>query len=264
MSKGFTQIDNTILDIGLSMEALGLYIQIKRHITKKNWEIKREYCKSISGMGETAFRRVWKELQDNGLLLSECTRVGGKFQYNFSLKCSLNDDKKEKAPTTKAPAKKKVSKKKDKDQAEKVEILEGQVSVEEVLEAQEPTDSEAQKPSDIKEPTDVEKVVNATGCTMEKAEEVLAHAVANKKNNPVGFAISAINGNWKLGNKETNGVSQRNEVNPIKFNNFKGRDYDFDRLEAMLLGDVDYSEEDMHEVLSNRKSRVENEDDVAV
>ena len=239
MSKGFTQIDNTILDIGLSMEALGLYIQIKRHITKKNWEIKREYCKSISGMGETAFRRVWKELQDNGLLLSECTRVGGKFQYNFSLKCSLNDDKKEKAPTTKAPAKKKAPKKKDKDQAEKVEVLEGQVSVEEVLEAQEPTEA--------KEPTDVEKVVNATGCTIDKAKEVLEYAVASKKNNPVGFAISAINGNWKLENKETNGV------NPIRFNNFKGREYDYDKLEAMLLGYEDYSEEDIHEVLSNTK-----------
>lgn len=244
MSKGFTQIDNTILDMGLSMEALGLYIQIKRHITKKNWEIKREYCKSISGMGETAFRRVWKELQDNGLLLSECTRVGGKFQYNFSLKCSLNDDKKEKAPTTKAPAKKKVSKKKDKDQAEKVEILEGQVTVEEVLEAQEPTDAE--------------KVVNATGCTIEKAKEALEYAVASNANNPVGFAISAINGNWNLENKETNGV------NPIKFNNFKGRDYDYDKLEAMLLGYEDYSEEDIHEVLSNKQNRVEIGANVAV
>lgn len=247
MSKGFTQIDNTILDIGLSMEALGLYIQIKRHITKKNWEIKREYCKSISGMGETAFRRVWKELQDNGLLLSECTRVGGKFQYNFSLECSLNDDKKEKASTTKQQAKKK-----DKDQAEKVEILDGQVTVDEFLETQKSTDA------DTKEPTDVEKVTNATGCTIEKAEEFLDYAIASKKNNPVGFAIKAIEGNWNLKNKETNGV------NPRSFNNFEGREYDYGRLEAMLLGYEDYNEEDIHKVLGNKKNGIEIGTNVAV
>lgn len=136
------------------------------------------------------------------------------------------------APTSKAPVKKKASKKKD--QAEKVEVLDGQVTVEEALEQ--------------RKKTDIEKVIEATGCTIEKAEEVLEYAVACKKDNPVGFAISAINGNWKLENKETNGI------NPRSFNNFKGREYDYDRLESMLLGYEEYSEEDMHEVLSNTKT----------
>lgn len=225
MSKGFTQIDNTILDMGLSMEALGLYIQIKRHITKKNWEIKREYCKSISGMGETAFRRVWKELQDKELLLSECTRVSGKFQYSFSLKCSLKNNKKEEAPAKKTPV----------DSNGNVPIC-GQITVEEVL--------GTQKHTDTKNDTDAEKIVSATGCTIKKAEEVLEYAVVCKKDNPVGFAISAINGNWNLKNKETN------EVNPRSFNNFEGRAYNYDTLEQMLLGYVEYDDNDIHNVLS--------------
>ena len=67
-------------------------------------------------------------------------------------------------------------------------------------------------------------------------------------NNPIGFAIKAIEGKWKLENKETNGV------NPRSFNNFKGREYDYDKLESMLLGYEEYSEEDIHEVLSNARS----------
>ena len=115
-----------------------------------------------------------------------------------------------------------------------MEVLDGQVTVEEALEQ--------------RKKADIENVTNVTGCTIEKAEEVLEYAVTCKKDNPVGFAISAINGKWKLENKETNGV------NPRSFNNFKGREYDYDKLESMLLGYEEYSEEDIHEVLSNTKS----------
>ncbi|MFR4997103.1 MAG: hypothetical protein ACLUDK_07790 [Clostridium paraputrificum] len=123
---------------------------------------------------------------------------------------------------------------KKKEQAEKMEVLDGQVTVEEALEQ--------------RKKTDIENVTNATGCTIEKAEEVLDYAVACKKDNPVGFAISAINGNWKLKSKETNGV------NPRSFNNFEGREYDYSKLESMLLGYKEYSEEDIHKVLSNTRS----------
>ena len=99
-----------------------------------------------------------------------------------------------------------------------------------------------------KKKTDVEAVVEATGCTVQKAEEVLEYAVTCNKNNPVGFSIKAINEGWKLKNKETNGI------NPRSFNNFEGRSYQYDKLEAMLLGHEDYSEEDIHEVLSNTRS----------
>ena len=113
-------------------------------------------------------------------------------------------------------------------------ILEGQITVEEALQE--------------KQRTDVEIIAEATGCTVERAKEVLEYAVACNKNNPIGFSIKAINEGWKLEKKETNGVNSRS------FNNFKGREYDYERLEAMLNGWEDYSEEDIHEVLSNTKS----------
>ena len=117
-----------------------------------------------------------------------------------------------------------------KKQAEKIEVLDGQVTVEEVLQ---------------QEKTDVEAVVEATGCTVEKAEEVLEYAINCNKNNPIGFTIKAINEGWKLKNKETN------EINPRSFNNFEPKQYDYDKLEAMLLGHEEYKEDDIHEVLSS-------------
>ena len=110
------------------------------------------------------------------------------------------------------------------------------------------TEIDSKKDSEVKEKSEVEKIIEVTGCTIEKAEEVLEYAVNCSKNNPIGFAIKAIEGNWYLKNKETNGV------NPRSFNNFKGREYDYDKLESMLLGYEEYSEEDIHEVLSNARS----------
>lgn len=110
------------------------------------------------------------------------------------------------------------------------------------------TEIDSKKDSEVKEKSEVEKIIEVTGCTIEKAEEVLEYVVNCSKNNPIGFAIKAIEGKWKLENKETNGV------NPRSFNNFKGREYDYDKLESMLLGYEEYSEEDIHEVLSNARS----------
>lgn len=101
---------------------------------------------------------------------------------------------------------------------------------------------------DTQEKTDAEAVIRATDCAIEKAKEVLEYAVTCNKKNPIGFAIKAIEGNWKLENKETNGV------NPRSFNNFEPRQYDYSKLESMLLGYEDYSEEDIHEVLGNKKN----------
>lgn len=183
---------------------------------------------------EDTFKKIVGKIIKCGLLEREVLKSVGNGAYTYFRKTDLlkSIEYVAEVQRTKVPAKKKVSKKKD--EAEKVEVLDGQVSVDEILED--------------KKPTDVEKVTNATGCTIEKAEEFLDYAIACNKNNPVGFAIKAIEGNWNLKNKETNGV------NPIRFNNFKGREYDYDKLEAMLLGYEDYSEEDIHEVLSNTKS----------
>ena len=205
---------------------------------------------------EDTFKKIVGKIIKCGLLEREVLKSVGNGAYTYFRKTDLlkSIEYVAEAQTTKEPVKKKASKKKD--QAEKVEVLEGQVTVEEAL-------KERGK-------ADIEKVIEATGCTIEKAEEVLEYAVNCSKNNPIGFAIKAIEGNWYLKNKETNGV------NPISFNNFKGREYDYDKLESMLLGYEEYSEEDIHEVLSNsrignytsnnkkRFNRVEIADDVAV
>lgn len=183
---------------------------------------------------EDTFKKIVGKIIKCGLLEREVLKSVGNGAYTYFRKTDLlkSIEYVAEAQKTKETVKRKASKKKD--QAEKVEVLEGQVRVEEILQQEERTDTE--------------KVVSVIGCTIEKAEEVLEYAVVYKKDNPIGFAIKAIEGNWKLKNKETNGV------NPRSFNNFKGREYDYDKLESMLLGYEEYSEEDIHEVLGNKKN----------
>lgn len=42
--------------------------------------------------------------------------------------------------------------------------------------------------------------------------------------------------NYKSNNQKKNFTSQSNEINPMKFNNFEAREYDYDSLEKKLLG----------------------------
>ena len=181
---------------------------------------------------EDTFKKIVSKLVKCTLLERQVVKSVGNGAYTYFRKTELLESIMYKEGSSEA---KKVKRKtyKKKEQAEKIEVLDGQVTVEEVLQ---------------QEKTDVEAVVEATGCTAQKAEEVLEYAVTCNKNNPVGFTIKAINEGWKLKNKETNGI------NPRSFNNFEGRSYQYDKLEAMLLGHEDYSEEDIHEVLSNTRS----------
>ena len=159
---------------------------------------------------EDTFKKIVGKVIKCGLLEREVLKSVGNGAYTYFRKTDLlkSIEYTTEAQTTKAQVKKKESKKKE--QAEKMEVLDGQVTVEEALEQ--------------RKKADIENVTNATGCTIEKAEEVLEYAVTCKKDNP------------------------------ISFNNFKGREYDYDKLESMLLGYEEYSEEDIHEVLSNTKS----------
>ena len=61
------------------------------------------------------------------------------------------------------------------------------------------------------------------------------------------FLINAIN-YAKGRNKKS--LNSRSEVNPKSFNNFEGRTYNYDSLEQMLLGYVEYDDNDIHNVLS--------------
>lgn len=61
------------------------------------------------------------------------------------------------------------------------------------------------------------------------------------------FLINAIN-YAKGRNKKS--LNSKSEVNPRSFNNFEGRIYNYDTLEEMLLGYIDYDDNDIHDVLS--------------
>ena len=61
------------------------------------------------------------------------------------------------------------------------------------------------------------------------------------------FLINAIN-YAKGRNKKS--LNSKSEVNPRSFNNFEGRIYNYDTLEEMLLGYIEYDDNDIHNVLS--------------
>ena len=71
----------------------------------------------------------------------------------------------------------------------------------------------------------------------------------NKANSK--FLINAINYAKKRSKKSSH---VRSEFNPRSFNNFEAKEYNYSKLESMLLGYEDYSEEDIHEVLSNSRT----------
>lgn len=105
------------------------------------------------------------------------------------------------------------------------------------------TDEEAIKQAEkAQEATDVEKVVKATGCSVQEADKALEYAITCNKTNPVGFSISAIKNGWEFKNKDTAGI------NPRSFNNFKSREYDYDSLEKKLLGWDDTEPEEVEEI----------------
>lgn len=86
--------------------------------------------------------------------------------------------------------------------------------------------------------------------TIEEVEEVI-ESVKLTSNGSVNStyvlnAFNALNARKSFIADKTAG-----NVNPLKFNNFEPRQYNYDALEAMLLGHKEYDENDIHEVLSN-------------
>ena len=131
---------------------------------------------------------------------------------------------------------------------------EGQISVEEAL-----------NNSDAPEVSEQERLINkiiTSGAvseelkkvietkTIEEVEEVI-ESVKLTSNGSVNStyvlnAFNALNARKSFIADKTAG-----NVNPLKFNNFEPRQYNYDALEAMLLGHKEYDENDIHEVLSN-------------
>lgn len=223
MTNGKTFLENTIIfDKGLSLEAIGLYAIIKYYSTISNFQIKREHIKSVSGYGETAFRRVWKELKENNILKEHKKRVNGKFDYEFTLLTSgKSEDKKSKVDSNGQKP------------------LDGQIEVEEALEQV--------------EKEEINKIIKATGVTEEEAREEL-RVVKSKEGikDVVQYTIGTINNKKRIEKElEKTVENKKQEINPKSFNNFPARDYDYAELEIKLLGwDKEEQEDEEIKVLN--------------
>ena len=213
MTKGFTKVDNNILlNSSLSLEAKGLYSILKHLSTIPNFIIRRDYVKGISGYGETAFRRVWKELKEKGLLLETKLREKGRYIYKYVL------NTKEEIKKLKAP------------------------------EEKQPVDNVGRKMHDTKQEMsvtdlDIKTISKSTGFTDGQSKEVLEAANNNtskvmesyqyaKEQNDVRNIFKYTK--WAVKNLANHVNIFSNKKEP-SFNNFKQRTYDFKKLESALL-----------------------------
>lgn len=206
MTNGKTFLENTIIfDKGLSLEAIGLYAIIKHYSTISDFQIRREHIKSVSGYGETAFRRVWKELKDTNLLLEHKKRINGKFEYEFTLSTEECSTAKEIKKTKKNQSKK-----------EDFKILDGQVTI---------------KEAETKESTLEEEIAKETSTPIKEVKEAVEYAKDNNARDIKAYVKKCLENNWHKSKR-----TESNGINPFKFNNFEGRKYDYESLEAQLLG----------------------------
>lgn len=226
-TKGFTKINNSIIfDLELSLEAVGLYAKLQYLSTMDNFSIRREHIKSISGYGETAFRRVWKELKEKGVLIETKTSNKGRYEYVYTLKTN------EGATKIAAPVKKKKPKHIDSDGDAP---LDGQVHIDDVLGA------EQQEVVSINE--DVVAVVQATGFTGPETTELLKVASNDVVKIIECHKYSVAQENVKDIFSYTKWAIKNNKVLKCKkeyavkgsFNDYPQRKYDFDKLERALL-----------------------------
>ena len=234
-TKGFTKINNSIaFDLDLSLEALGLYVKLQYLSTIDNFSIKRDYVKSISGYGETAFRRVWKELKDKDVLIESKISNKGRYVYVYTLKNN------EAAAKVVDPVEKKKPKPKHVDSNGDAP-LDGQVSIEDILV------TEQQQEVFAKE--DIEVVEEVTGLNVEEVIELLEVAMNDVNKVIEGYRYSASQENvlnifnytkWAIKNNKVLKDTVPHVSTKVKakgsFNDYPQREYDFADLERKLLG----------------------------
>ncbi|MCB2310615.1 hypothetical protein LGL55_05695 [Clostridium tagluense] len=225
-TKGFTKINNSIIfDLNLSCEAIGLYTKLQYLSTIDNFSIKRDYVKSISGYGETAFRRVWKELKSKGVLIESKTSNKGRFEYRYTLKNN------ERATKAAAPVEQKKSKHVD---SNGDAPLDGQVHIDDVLDAEQ---------QDVPVNEDIKIVAEITGLKDAEATELLK--VANNDVTKVieGHKYTTAQDNvkdifnytkWAIKNSKVLKCTKEYATKGT-FNDYPQRIYDFEKLEKALL-----------------------------
>ncbi|WP_410506326.1 hypothetical protein ACER0A_002295 [Haloimpatiens sp. FM7315] len=90
----YTKIQNFVLfKAGLSSKAIVLYMKLLYLFNlEKNAKIDRMHFKYLSGYGETAFKKAWKELKTKGLVTQTKKRDCGKLTYEYYLKTSPHEE----------------------------------------------------------------------------------------------------------------------------------------------------------------------------
>lgn len=91
---------------------------------------------------------------------------------------------------------------------------------------------EAEKVNKMQSKEIDEIIREATGADEEIVEKAIEYAIHKNAEKPIGFAIKAIKEDWDMRIVE----NKSNIVNPVGFNNFEPREYDYDKLERQLLG----------------------------
>ncbi len=223
-TKGFTKIDNLIIfDLGLSLEAIGLYVKLQHLSSIDNFSIKRAYIKSISGYGETAFRRVWKELKDKCILLETKTSNKGRYEYSYILKTNHNIGK---AIT---PTEEKKHKYSDSDGNIPIN---GQMYIDDILGKQETTTNE-----------NAEVVEGTTGFNKCQSTELLKEANndVNKVTECYQYALGQIDvknifsyTKWAIKNYKSF-IIKPQDYKKTNFADYQQRLYDYDKLERALV-----------------------------
>lgn len=227
-TKGFSQISNKLIfDLDLSGNAFLLYAKIQHHASKKKFSLNRQHIKSISGYGETAFRKAWKELKDKGILIQTRKRVQGKFIYEYDLNFKVEPKKQKK---------KEVKKEQQKPVDSDGDVpIEGQMYIYDVLEDIEEDTSQniliVSKETGFNEKESC-KLLEVANNDVDKVLECYKYVLSQKDVKNI-FSYTK----WSIRNNKTlNNVFASNKVDI--FNDFEQRNYDFKKLENLLINKV--------------------------
>lgn len=96
----------------------------------------------------------------------------------------------------------------------------GQITVEEALQE-----------TENKESTLEEQIADETSAPIEEVKEAIKYAKDNNARDIKAYVKKCIQNNWHKSK-----ITKSNGINPFKFNNFEPREYDYESLEAQLLG----------------------------
>lgn len=200
------------------------------------YELLLEDVPFVTGSAST-LKKIVQKFINNGLIERHIENKGGKFTYFRVTEKLTNLEYKEEPKETK-------TKKVNVDSNGNTPI-DGQITVEEAINKEEKLNLVKEIITSGAVSEELKKVIETK--TIEEVEEVI-ESVKLTSNGSVNstYVLNALNARKSFIADKTAG-----NVNPLKFNNFEPRQYNYDALEAMLLGHKEYDENDIHEVLSN-------------